>query len=130
MGCSLQWLPTSRFHCCQWDDMPVILSLNEKQASPPSKKDISHFVQLKLLLTDASPGACHKGTYDLSPPLPSVPRLNNRTLDYFWVEWDFADLWSFSWSFIPGHILKYKTGKFNSELQRCSSEWWKWKQSS
>lgn len=66
--------------------MPVILSLKEKQASPPSKKDISHFAQLKLLLTDVSPGACHEGTFDLSPSLLSVPGLNNRTLDYFWVE--------------------------------------------
>lgn len=43
-----------RFHCRQRYDMPVTLSLKEKQASPPSKKDVSHFAQLKLLLTDAS----------------------------------------------------------------------------
>lgn len=66
--------------------MPVILSLKEKQASPPSKKDNSHLAQLKLLLTDASPGACHKGTFDLSSSLLSVPGLNDRTLDYFRVE--------------------------------------------
>lgn len=41
--------------------MPVILSLKEKQAFPPSKKHISDFA-LKFLLTDASPGAYHKCT--------------------------------------------------------------------
>lgn len=66
-----QQLPANRFHCCQWYDMPVTLSLQEKQVSPPSKKDVSHFGQLKLFLTDASLQnfACHTGIYDLSPPL-------------------------------------------------------------
>jgi len=44
----------NRFHRCQWYTS-VTLSPKEKQASLPSKKDVSHFVQVKLLLTDASP---------------------------------------------------------------------------
>lgn len=50
MGCSLN-------NCQQLPgyDVPVTLSLKEKEASPLPKQDVSHFAQLELLLTDASP---------------------------------------------------------------------------